>query len=514
MVSLLLSSCASPLGTTSQPLGLVVITAGGAAIDDGATDVPTTLDLKVSAGRPLGSDEVTASLDGNRLATKTAGNSASASTRPMQLASHHQLKVEIDGDDHEIAFQVIGLTNVAAAEHLDPSATVLADIAFQHPPDHNAVAMNIPGGSWTDAKHLRIAWPQSAVPNQIALPATLPIDGGSHLVSAFSMPLTPTPRAGTLRRAVAEPVGVSPQPVLAFVVATAASHASAQANASHISELAPTGWRLEATGLSGSPDATTVSAGASAGTPVWPLIQNDPAQADPLGQALSDSSARSRLVEQVAAAAVAGGYPGVNLDIEALNATSRDDYTQFVDELTSRLHAKGIKIVVDIVGHRPGHLTEFSAMFDATKLRAITDATVLMAYDEHTEADGPGAVAGLDWDRELIAGTFGGGALSNVWLGLPLYARVWSGAGVNSTSYADAVATALGQPGAVVDYDFGAQTPYIRVNSTLTFFDDSDSLARKAAIAKDRGMAGLAVWRLGFEDPSFWTLALARDAVS
>ena len=63
-------------------------------------------------------------------------------------------------------------------------------------------------------------------------------------------------------------------------------------------------------------------------------------------------------------------------------------------------------------------------------------------------------------------------------------------------------------PGARVDYDFSAQTPFIvQPNGSLTsYFDDADSLARKVALVHTYGLAGIAAWRLGFEDPGFWSL--------
>ena len=49
-------------------------------------------------------------------------------------------------------------------------------------------------------------------------------------------------------------------------------------------------------------------------------------------------------------------------------------------------------------------------------------------------------------------------------------------------------------------------TPLVRsgAGDAVTYFDDADSLARKLALAGERGMAGTAVWRLGFEDPAWW----------
>ena len=67
---------------------------------------------------------------------------------------------------------------------------------------------------------------------------------------------------------------------------------------------------------------------------------------------------------------------------------------------------------------------------------------------------------------------------------------------------------ALQVPGARVELQLQTQTPFIlSPNGSLTsYFDDADSLARKVALVKTYGLAGIAAWRLGFEDPKFWSL--------
>jgi len=92
-------------------------------------------------------------------------------------------------------------------------------------------------------------------------------------------------------------------------------------------------------------------------------------------------------------------------------------------------------------------------------------------------------------------------------LGLPLYARAWVPGDTVADSYANSVRDALAAPGAHVDYDFGAATPYIRHGddpSSTTWFDDSLSLGTKLSLVGSLHLHGVALWRLGFEDPALW----------
>jgi spore germination protein YaaH len=117
-------------------------------------------------------------------------------------------------------------------------------------------------------------------------------------------------------------------------------------------------------------------------------------------------------------------------------------------------------------------------------------------------------VAGLDWDNAILQATLPDLNPAHVLLGVPLYGRAWGSSLAGASAYSNVLYNALAVPGARVDYDFSAQTPFIVTpnGSLITYFDDADSLARKIALVRTYNLAGIAAWRLGFEDPGFWSL--------
>ncbi len=499
--------------------GFIVVTTGGIALVDAATDVPPTLDLRIRAGRALTADETSASLDGRRLGLTPAEGALVASVVPMPLSSTHRLDLTLPGrDPQSISFHVVDPSAAHAALHGDGTAAVL-DVAFALPPDHAPVEAGLPlGGAlqWSDQAHLRVSW-RAAPGGVLDLPASIPTARGSHLAGDLRLDLTTLPAAGTL--ASADVPGSGPQPlaplVVAFSVGTAASRSSAQLHAGQISVLSPTGMRVLADGsIEGDPDAAAATAARAGAVALMPVVQQlDAATAAALA---TSPAAPAELTASLRARAKAGSWGGVQLDVENIPAEARDGFSALVATLAGGLHLDGRRLAVDVVPHRPGHLTAASAGYDLAAIGKAADWVVLMAYEEHNSSSDPGPVAGRGWQEEMLAGSLGDlGGGAHALLGVPLYARTWAGAGASSTAdaYAAAVSDALSVPGARADYDFAAATPFIATpGGALTYFDDAASLARKLALVPEHGMAGLAMWRLGFEDPALWSRLPAAAA--
>ena len=61
----------------------------------------------------------------------------------------------------------------------------------------------------------------------------------------------------------------------------------------------------------------------------------------------------------------------------------------------------------------------------------------------------------------------------------------------------------------MVSEDFAERAPYINFqppgqSATVAYFDDAISLQWKDSLSQQNGLAGIAAWRLGFEDPAWW----------
>jgi spore germination protein YaaH len=510
-VALLVSGCSFPGFSPPPKYQYVVITAGGVGLRTGDTNVPPNLDLKLHAtGAPLQSSDVTATLDGAKLALAKAGADLIATVKPLlPLSSTHRLAIAVAGMKAQyITFSVIPPTAAMAAAHIDPVSGLVVDAVFADAPDQTAIAAALPGATvtWVDGEHARITW-HGKTPPSISLPATITTAGDAHLDPGITLSLAGIPRNAIRRVTVPAAPSVKGITVDAFVINTALSNSSFAFHLGAVAEMSPTGWQAQTDGtVLGTPDQAAVNRAAAAGIPIWPSLTNNP---DPKAtdQLLTNPKAVNVVINEMLAAIKFDGYKGINVDFEGMLAADKDPFTAFVQQLSTALHAHNAKLIVDIVPHDFAGTNAYSAAYDVAAIGKAADLVDLMAYDEHGDGGTPGPVAGLDWDTSILEATLPDLDPSHVLLGVPLYGREWGSIG-GASAYSNVLYNALHVPGARVDYDFQTQTPFIvSPNGSLTsYFDDADSLARKIALVRTYGLAGIAAWRLGFEDPQFWSL--------
>jgi spore germination protein YaaH len=517
LLLLTLAGCAAPFAggpsPAASPRGLVVVTAGGTALDDGTTDVPPTLELGLE-GSGVTPSVVSASLDGHPLTLTSSSKGVTASVAPMAYASEHQLVIDVAGRPQEvIGFQVVDETGVSAAAWLGAGGQVVCQVVFERAPDRAALAAALPQARlhWVDGTHLSLAW---ATPTpSLAIPAGLAAARGSVLDGPLTLSLTGLQtehlRRATVPAATPAPAGLR---LTLWTDGTAASHSSTRAHAAAAAILSPTGWQVEPDGgLQGTPDPVTLAAAAAAGRPVWPVLKNDDAGPTGTDLLLKSASARSALITAVVSQVRSLGLAGVNLDFEGVPGSDESALTAFAGQLSSALRAAGGRLSIDVVPHTPAGTDSASAAYDDPGLATVADYLVVMAYDENTEVGDPGPVAGIDWQAAELDGTMAGVPAAKIVLGIPLYARSWSGdARPTAGGYASMVAQALSEPEVSYDYDFPAATPVLVSKSggvsTQLWFDDADSLLRKVAAAGTLGLGGVAAWVAGDEDPNFWSV--------
>lgn len=232
---------------------------------------------------------------------------------------------------------------------------------------------------------------------------------------------------------------------------------------------------------------------------------------------LKNASAQTKFVNSLVNRASALGVYGINIDFEEVAATDRAAFTAFVQKLTTAAHAKKLKVSIDLL--RGDASWNHQTAYDQAAIGAIVDTVIIMAYDEHWKGSKePGSVAGLHWVEEGVKQYLEYGIpRSKLMLGIPFYVREWriDAAGKlidNRAILMEELPNLIAETKAkgVFDPESGQfKYSYAKDGFTHVFWAEThDTVLKRIAIAEKYDLAGIAAWRLGYEDAELWTKML------
>ena len=123
---------------------------------------------------------------------------------------------------------------------------------------------------------------------------------------------------------------------------------------------------------------------------VFPVVQNfDGNDFSPLvADFLNDPAARARFRREIALFLATDRYRGLMIDFESFPKKGQPGYVALLNELSSDLHAKGMKLYVSVQVR--------NSDYDYQAISAAVDGVVIMNYDEHFPGGTPGPVASQD----------------------------------------------------------------------------------------------------------------------
>jgi hypothetical protein len=219
-----------------------------------------------------------------------------------------------------------------------------------------------------------------------------------------------------------------------------------------------------------------------------------------------DFPIREALLNDIVAAA--SDFDGIQIDFEAINAADKDAFISFLTGLKKKLGTKLLSVAV------PARLTDIkNDKYDYAVLEKIVDRIIVMAYDEHWSTSKPGAIASINWCKNVS--TYSLSRIDNVKLimGIPFYGRAWADKNP-ATAYRHAGITKIMAEKKITEVQrMDGGTPYIEyqelVNVTL-HYEDALSLFKRMELYKSNAVTAIAFWRLGQEDKEVWKYLALR----
>ncbi|MFA4884785.1 MAG: glycosyl hydrolase family 18 protein [Desulfotomaculaceae bacterium] len=298
-----------------------------------------------------------------------------------------------------------------------------------------------------------------------------------------------------------------------YYVSEPKNFADLQVHAGDISFLVPFWFGVNESGaLVDQSDADTMTLARQIGLPLLAIVHNFASREyGPLiHRLLTTENLRRALVSNILRMLISKGFAGVNIDFEFIPPEDRPFLTMFMAELYQTLKPYGLLVTISLppeLHDDPTH--PFSGAFSYPCLARYSDQAYILAYDEHVAKPGP--IASIGFVRQVLAYALSVIPRAKIRLGMAVYGRDW-GAGTKlpkELSYQEAVNTAFCH-GAAITYDTEAQEPTytyeVNGDKHVVWFEDVRSFEAKLSIAVQEGIPGIAVWRLGLEDPRVWEL--------
>lgn len=233
---------------------------------------------------------------------------------------------------------------------------------------------------------------------------------------------------------------------------------------------------------------------------------------------LTDPAVRERAIGNIVDAAVRWGVTGVQIDFENVPAASRRELTAFIAALARAARDAGLRLMMAVPAvTRATAGSAWTAAYDYKALAGHVDYLVLMAYDQHWRGSSPGPVASLQWVRDVIeyAVSPTGGAVppAKLILGIPAYGYDWPAGGnqwADALAYSEAMerldSARARDPRVSLEWSPDERVPAFRYAGREVWFENHQSIGHKLLLAMEYDLAGVALWRLGQEDPLVWDL--------
>ncbi|BDG59973.1 glycosyl hydrolase family 18 protein [Caldinitratiruptor microaerophilus] len=251
-------------------------------------------------------------------------------------------------------------------------------------------------------------------------------------------------------------------------------------------------------------------------TPVLALFHNYAGSGFDRGIArsiLATAEARERSARAVAWTVREGGFAGVNIDLENIPPSLRGAFTDYVRRIAAHLRPDGYLVTISA----PAKLGDerqngWTGAFDYRALAPLVDLFVVMAYDQHLPGGPAGPIAAPDWVEAVIRYARSQIPAEKILLGVPQYAYDWIEGTTQGRGLSVPGAHGLAEKsGAPVLWDEGAGSGLFRYTDPegrrrVVYVEDRRGLEQKLVLARKYGLRGVAIWRLGLEDPGIWPL--------
>ena len=244
------------------------------------------------------------------------------------------------------------------------------------------------------------------------------------------------------------------------------------------------------------------------GLKVWGLVDNFSENMSTT-TVLSKTSSRQNLENQLVTYAMKSGLDGINIDFESLSEDVGIHFLQLLRELSIQCYENNLVLSVDNPVPE-----DFTSHYDRTEQGKVVDYVIIMGYDEHYVGSDAGSVASLSWVEQGVKDTLAEVPAKRTILAIPFYTRLWKttdgGALTSEAIGMDQAQQVISENGAETYWDKTTSQNYGTYEGDgatyQIWLEDAQSVAEKVKLISKYELAGVAEWKLGFENSGIWSV--------
>jgi len=254
--------------------------------------------------------------------------------------------------------------------------------------------------------------------------------------------------------------------------------------------------------------------------PVMPMVNNYNAVTNEwcppdFVKMLANPAARARLATQLEEYAEAERQAGIVVDFESLPKTSQSDFQAFTHDLAADLHGRNLKLMIGLPA------ADWS--YDYKYFASQVDAIILMNYDFRWSTSDPGPIAPQDWFVRNIENMVKLVPPDKLIMGVANYGYDWPAKSkrephppAQAVTFQQGVITAVESESDILfdpdslNLHYSYEDENNRVHNVWML--DGVTAYNELRAAERAGVRGTALWRLGMEDPSIWSIWDATHA--
>lgn len=217
---------------------------------------------------------------------------------------------------------------------------------------------------------------------------------------------------------------------------------------------------------------------------------------------IKNKNLRATFINSVAAQLAKYHFRGINLEFEEIKDRNNKNFLAFEKEFYDILHPLGYLVTSDVIPD--------DEQYDIVKLQHFNDYLFIMAIDEHTEDSNPGDLSNQHWVEEILDNVCTKIPSEKVILTVQGGGYDWPESSTGKpASYQQAISYAQ-ENQSKITYDPSSANlhyTYYDLDSLehTVYFTDAATNFNIIRMADDWATGGVALWRLGAEDPRLWS---------